>query len=64
MYAGDMSVAAGEILDVTNLSGTFQFDDPDGLLAVADQLQQQGLAIRQGAVRFFPSDGAAPRILR
>jgi len=64
MYAGDMRVSQGRIEDVTNLSGTFQFDDPAGLLAVADQLIRQGLAIRQGGVRLFPADGSPPQVLR
>lgn len=64
LYAGDLSIRAGEVTDITNLSGTFQFDDPDGLLAAADQLTQQGLIIAVGAVRFFPADGSPPRVLR
>jgi hypothetical protein len=64
MYAGDLSIQAGEVIDVTNLSGTFQCDDPAGLLAVADQLYRQGLRIRPTAVRFFPADGSPPRVLR
>lgn len=63
MYAGDMSLQMGEVLDLTNLSGTFQCDDPAGLLAVAQQLRLQGLALRAGAVRFFPPDGSRPRVL-
>jgi hypothetical protein len=43
MYAGDMTITAGSVADVTNLSGTFQFDDEAGLLAVATQLEQQGV---------------------
>jgi hypothetical protein len=45
LYAGDLTVRASRIIDLTNLSGTFQFDDPDGLLAVADQLLKQGLQV-------------------
>jgi hypothetical protein len=63
MYAGDLTIADGKIKDVTNLSGTFQFDDETGLLAVAEQLRQQGLQVEQGAVRLFPSDGSAPLVL-
>ena len=62
-YAGDLTVQSGKIVDVTNLSGTFQFDDEDGLMEVASQLQRQGLVIEPGAVRFFPADGSSPRIL-
>jgi len=64
IYAGDMTVSVSEVTDVTNLSGTFQFDDPDGLLGVADQLVRQGLVVAVGAVRLFPADGSAPRVLR
>jgi hypothetical protein len=63
MYAGDLSIQGGEVVDVTNLSGTFQCDDPAGLLAVADQLRRQGLRIRAGAVRLFPADGSPPIVL-
>src|SRR5262245_63707473 len=38
MYAGDLTIHAGEVVDITNLSGTFQCDDPAGLLAADDQL--------------------------
>lgn len=64
MYAGDLSVSQGKIEDVTNLSGTFQFADAAGLLAVADQLARQGLSIKPLAVRLFPADGSAPQVLR
>lgn len=64
MYAGDLTVKDGTILDVTNLSGAFQFDDPAGLLAVADALEAVGLVVKPDAVRFFPMDGGAPVVLR
>jgi hypothetical protein len=63
MYAGDLTIHNGKIIDVTNLSGTFQFDDEAGLLAVADQLRSQGFVVEVGAVRFFPPDGSMPVIL-
>lgn len=59
-YAGDLTLSGGKIEDVTNLSGTFQFDDQGGLRAVADQLRQQGLEVELGAVRFFPAGGSQP----
>lgn len=62
-YAGDLTIAGGKVTDLTNLSGTFQFDDEAGLKAMAEQLRQQGLQIEPGAVRFFPSDGSRPIIL-
>jgi hypothetical protein len=64
LYPGDLTISRGEATDVTNLSGTFQFDDPSGLIDVANQLEFQGLPVRAGAVRFFPLDGSQPRVLR
>lgn len=64
IYAGDMRVNKGRIADVTNLSGTFQFDDPRGLLSVAIQLEALGFVVEDGAVRFFPMDGSSPCILK
>jgi len=63
-FAGDLTIEHGRIKDVTNLSGTFQCDDPDGLIAVANELERQGLTVESGAVRFFPQDGSKPRVLR
>lgn len=63
MYAGDLTVANGKITDVTNLSGTFQFDDQEGLRAAAQQLRNQGLQVVPGAVRFFPPDGSRALVL-
>jgi hypothetical protein len=62
-YAGDMTVQGGEVVDLTNLSGTFQFDDEAGLRQVAEELRKQGLKVVPGAVRFFPSDGSRPVVL-
>jgi len=64
IYAGDMRINRGRIADVTNLSGTFQFDDPQGLLSVATQLEALGFVVEDGAVRFFPIDGSPPCILK
>ena len=63
LYAGDMTVRGGSVVDLTNLSGTFQFDDEDGLREVAGELRRQGLAVQSGAVRFFPADGSRPVVL-
>ena len=62
-YAGDLRVLHGRIRDVTNLSGTFQCDDRDGLLEVAAELRRVGFEVELGAVRFFPQDGSRPEIL-
>ncbi len=64
LYAGDLTIVNGRVSDVTNLSGTFQFDDEEGLMEVAEQIRRQGLALEIGAVRFFPSDGSLPVILQ
>jgi hypothetical protein len=63
LYAGDLSIEGGKVMDMTNLSGTFQFDEEAGLLAVAARIRQQGVAVEVGAVRFFPADGSSPVIL-
>jgi hypothetical protein len=63
MYAGDLTIRSGKVVDVTNLSGTFQFADETGLLAVADAMRKLGLVVEVGAVRFFPPDGSRPVIL-
>jgi hypothetical protein len=63
MYAGDLTIQGGIVTELTNLSGTFEFDSEDGLKAVADQLRQQGLVVQAGAVRFFPPDGSRPIIV-
>ena len=62
-YAGDMTVRGGRVADVTNLSGTFRFDDEEGLRAVAAELRGAGLTVDVGAVRFFPLDGSKPVVL-
>jgi hypothetical protein len=62
-YAGDMTVQGGRVVDLTNLSGTFQFDEEDGLLEVAEELRRQGLVVEAGAVRFFPADGSRSVVL-
>ncbi len=63
LYAGDMTVQAGRVVDLTNLSGTFQFDDAEGLRQVAEELRRRGFAVETGAVRFFPADGSRPVVL-
>jgi hypothetical protein len=60
LYAGDLTVEKGKVAEVTNLSGTFQFDDEAGLRAVAQQLRLQGLNVEPGAVRFFPPRWLGP----
>jgi hypothetical protein len=62
-YAGDFTVDNGQVIDLTNLSGTFQCDDPNGLLAVVEEMRQTGMNVAVGAVRFFPTDGSPPIVL-
>jgi hypothetical protein len=62
-YAGDLTIAGGRVVDLTNLSGTFEFDDEAGLVETAEQIRRQGVAVEAGAVRFFPADGSRPIIL-
>jgi hypothetical protein len=62
-YAGDLTIRGGKVWDLTNLSGTFQFDEEAGLRAVARQIRQQGVDVEPGAVRFFPPDGSRPVVL-
>ena len=63
MYAGDLTIRGGSVVDLTNLSGTFEFDDEDGLLEVAKEIENNGIAVDPGAVRFFPPDGSRPVVL-
>jgi hypothetical protein len=63
MYAGDLTVRGSKVVDLTNLSGTFQFDDESGLRSVAAEIRRQGIPIEPGAVRFFPLDGSRPIIV-
>lgn len=60
IYAGDMTILGGKVVDLTYLSGTFRFDDEDGLRAVAQEMRKQGLVLEQGAVRLFPANGSRP----
>jgi hypothetical protein len=64
LYAGDLTLASDSVVDLTNLSGSFQFNEPEGLLAVAHNLAELGLKIGPRAIRFFPTDGSAPYILK
>lgn len=64
LYAGDLTIVDSQIHDITNLSGTFQFDEPQGLLDVVERLERMGFDVPPGAVRFFPVDGSRPSVLR
>jgi hypothetical protein len=58
-----LTILAGRVHDLTNLSGSFQFDDEGGLRAVAALLRGLGLEVELGAVRLFPADGSRPVVL-
>jgi hypothetical protein len=62
-YAGDLTVRGGRIVDLTNLSGTFESDDENGLREVASEIRRQGLQVEVGAVRLFPADGSRPIVV-
>lgn len=47
-YAGDLSMVRGKIRDVTNLSGTIQFDDEQGLHAVGNSYENRGWRSSRG----------------
>lgn len=40
MYAGDLTLKDGKVIDLTNLSGTFPVDDENGLRGVAAQIRR------------------------
>ena len=64
-YAGDLTKLGHVIKELTNLSGTFQFDDAEGLLEVVATLESLGFTIEPGAVRLFShTDGRRPKIIR
>jgi hypothetical protein len=64
LYAGDLTLQGGKVIDLTNRSGTFEFDDQNGLIEVAAWIRQQAITVDKGAVRFFPADGSRPVILQ
>ncbi len=63
-FAGDLTIDQEDVTDITNLSGTFQFDSADGLIEVVRNLEDLGFTVRAGAVRLFPIDGSRPIVLR
>lgn len=65
LYAGDVTVLGDRIVDLTNLSGTFQFSGREGLLSIAKSLEELGFRIDAGAVRLFSHiDSARPEVIR
>lgn len=63
LYAGTLKVSGREIVELTNLSGTFRCDDDDGLTEVAERLLKSGWSLATDAIRFFPFDGGRPYII-
>lgn len=64
LYAETLCKVDRCVTELTNLSGTFRCDDEEGLLAVADWLEDNGLELEPGSVRFFPFDGGRPFVVR
>ncbi|WP_425616642.1 hypothetical protein NA78x_000294 [Anatilimnocola sp. NA78] len=62
-YAGELTIINGVATEVTNCSGTFQFDEREGLRTIAQQVTELGLHVGERAVRFFPLDGGPIEIL-
>lgn len=62
-YAGDMTIENGVITHLTNLSGTFQFDDPAGLRDVCERCRAVGYLIRPQAVKFFDPESGHCEVL-
>ena|SRR5437868_3687295 len=63
-YAGDLVLdAGGVIVELTNLSGTFQFAGKGGLLAVAELLRARGFIVQTGAVLWFHPRSGRKEIL-
>ncbi len=62
-YAGDMTILNGVVTDLTNCSGTFQFDDRDGLRQVATEIRGLSLTVAKDSVRFFPATGGPVEVL-
>jgi hypothetical protein len=58
-----MTIRGHKIVDLTNLSGTFQFDDELGLKEVAAEIRRLGVVVETGAVRLFPSNGSRPIVI-
>ena len=62
-YAGDMIILNGMVTDLTNCSGTFQFEDRDGLREVAAEIRALSLAVATHGVRYFPTAGGPIEVL-
>lgn len=62
LYAGEVSIdRPGNVDELTNLSGTFQFKSTRSLCCVAAGLR--GLGFSVGDVVWYPPDGGSPVIL-
>ena len=64
LYAGDINIdQPGNVEEVTNCSGTFQFDDKGSLCCVAERLREMGFSVDK--VFWFPPDGlSGPQFLQ
>lgn len=62
-YAGEIALdPRGTVTELNNLSGTFCFQSPIGLLCVVEQLQLSGIEIAPEAASFYDPAGVAPVI--
>ena len=60
-YAGTLRIDRnGKVIELTNLSGTFRFDEPAGLRMVAEMIERIGLRVAADALVFWPPDGKHP----
>jgi hypothetical protein len=59
LYAGDLRIEDGRIVEVTNCSGTFEFDDVGGLWDVVDELLLLGFEVDEDAVVWWSTDGSS-----
>lgn len=62
-YAGDLTLRNGRITDITNCSGTFQFDEAEGLRDVVKVLRKTGWILEAGSVRLFSHSQAQRPII-
>jgi hypothetical protein len=62
LYAGEITIdRPGNVEEVTNLSGTFQFQSKQSLCCVVSSLRQLGFSV--GDVVWYPSNGNSPVLL-
>ena len=60
MYAGELRIQAGTVVQLNNCSGTFEPDSVRGLRQVADVIESLGFKFEAGSVQFFHFHKVAP----